>query len=607
MFHATFEVPDGFEDIEFSVLNDSTGQDLGNYVVRSTTGSTDQVYASEDDIFSESEMDDEDAGTLPLFVIDQQVVIVQDESDSDTYHAYGIFDDVGTIKFKLQLGEGEYEVSHTLTADAEFADWIDYTSIWIEESVDFGGVVTTAATLTFPTPSSDTATLSEFSFSAAATTASSNPVVNRGIVAKALIFVFKGTVNPPISLFKGVFDGIKEGLKDDAAGLTGLAQFLASPYKRGSEIFQALKELSLSDIDNMITNALANLMNSADASITWTFDTTDVTDAFTVRAYVSGFVLGYTAEQVAVIISGAAIFAKAGQVVRSIMLATKTGTLVLSGVSAIQKFTGTILKFSTQKVKSIAELFKVRAMIKALKTTPVPNSVLNVAELLGQRYVNWASKVEAARKILNGAWDTLGEKAFTRLAEITNRLGPTIADKLTDKAVEGYFKAFGILQRNGIDETPRLINFYTKADNTLLKTELDNSFRALDDATDPIFYDRPDGTTMPTIGSAQGLIGEEFEEFLAKGFGGQSGFQAGGRNFDGAIGDIWYEAKSGDFWINRPEGSVEFNKFKSDMGDRLSIAQTNGKKYELYSNVPISDHAKAFLDEKGIEFFELLE
>lgn len=47
-------------------------------------------------------------------------------------------------------------------------------------------------------------------------------------------------------------------------------------------------------------------------------------------------------------------------------------------------------------------------------------------------------------------------------------------------------------------------------------------------------------------------------------------------------------------------------KFKSDMGNRLAIAKENGATYELFSNRPIPESIKFWLDNKGIPFTETL-
>ena len=102
-----------------------------------------------------------------------------------------------------------------------------------------------------------------------------------------------------------------------------------------------------------------------------------------------------------------------------------------------------------------------------------------------------------------------------------------------------------------------------------------------------------------------GLIGKEFEDWLVKFHGGNGSFKMGGREFDGAITiNRWYEAKSGNFWRDHASTPQKFERFKSDMGDRLKIATKNGATYELHSNTPIPKHVKEFLNKKGIKYFE---
>lgn len=48
-------------------------------------------------------------------------------------------------------------------------------------------------------------------------------------------------------------------------------------------------------------------------------------------------------------------------------------------------------------------------------------------------------------------------------------------------------------------------------------------------------------------------------------------------------------------------------KFKSDMGHPLKIATENGATYELFSNTPMPDSIKQWLDKKGIKYTELLD
>ena len=105
-------------------------------------------------------------------------------------------------------------------------------------------------------------------------------------------------------------------------------------------------------------------------------------------------------------------------------------------------------------------------------------------------------------------------------------------------------------------------------------------------------------------GEAAGLVGKDFENFLVKKLGGEGSFSVGGREFDGAIGNIWYEAKSGNYWEMVMSSEQKLNKFKSDMGDRLRIARENNATYELHSNTPIPPSVKEWLSKKEINFTE---
>lgn len=69
----------------------------------------------------------------------------------------------------------------------------------------------------------------------------------------------------------------------------------------------------------------------------------------------------------------------------------------------------------------------------------------------------------------------------------------------------------------------------------------------------------------------------------------------------------WWEAKSGGYWELLENDPSKLEKFKSDMGHRLAIAKENGATYELFSNSPIPESIKIWLDKKGIPYTELLD
>ncbi|MBQ2824139.1 MAG: hypothetical protein IJF18_06145 [Oscillospiraceae bacterium] len=50
-----------------------------------------------------------------------------------------------------------------------------------------------------------------------------------------------------------------------------------------------------------------------------------------------------------------------------------------------------------------------------------------------------------------------------------------------------------------------------------------------------------------TSKSPKNLVGTDYENFLTEQLGGNGSFKVGGREFDGGFGDIWWEAKSGNY------------------------------------------------------------
>ncbi len=103
-------------------------------------------------------------------------------------------------------------------------------------------------------------------------------------------------------------------------------------------------------------------------------------------------------------------------------------------------------------------------------------------------------------------------------------------------------------------------------------------------------------------GNVTSYVGHEFEKFLQYVLGGIGPFKVGGREFDGAFGSRWYEAKSGNYWKTQ---STE--KFQSDICHHLKIAEANGATLEVFSNTPIPKKVKKWLSQKKIKFTEFLE
>jgi RHS repeat-associated protein len=132
-------------------------------------------------------------------------------------------------------------------------------------------------------------------------------------------------------------------------------------------------------------------------------------------------------------------------------------------------------------------------------------------------------------------------------------------------------------------------------------SKLRNSLRAMSSERGSIDLS---GFSKANIKASQGLVGKDFENFLTKTLGGNGSFSRGGRDFDGGVGNRWWEAKSGQYWSFVTSSEKNLTKFKSDMGDRLNIAKQYGATYELHSNTPIPQEVQNWLIKKGISFAE---
>lgn len=98
------------------------------------------------------------------------------------------------------------------------------------------------------------------------------------------------------------------------------------------------------------------------------------------------------------------------------------------------------------------------------------------------------------------------------------------------------------------------------------------------------------------------LRGHEFEEYLAQKLGGTGSFRAGGREFDGRVGNRWWEAKSGNVWEHLQKSPQKYRKFQSDIGAHAQIAKAHGATFELFSNTAIPKEIQEWLTTFDIKF-----
>ena len=168
--------------------------------------------------------------------------------------------------------------------------------------------------------------------------------------------------------------------------------------------------------------------------------------------------------------------------------------------------------------------------------------------------------------------------------------------------VNGEYVVVEQIQHEILESPVKVYNFRVADNHTYFVGEYGVGVHNTKDCVNTSDGSNEGGSTSP-----KGLIGHDFEDYLTKKIGGDGSFSVGGRDFDGGIGNRWWEAKSGQYWEKLENSSKMLAKFKSDMGDRLRIATENGATYELFSNTPIPSSIKQWLDKKGIAYTELLD
>ncbi|MEU9979389.1 RHS repeat-associated core domain-containing protein [Streptomyces sp. NPDC051014] len=115
-------------------------------------------------------------------------------------------------------------------------------------------------------------------------------------------------------------------------------------------------------------------------------------------------------------------------------------------------------------------------------------------------------------------------------------------------------------------------------------------------------------------GRLQQLSGDAYEVSLMEQLGGKPGpdgkpgFKKGKRQFDGrytpegASREVWYEAKSGEYWDRLNRDPEEMLTFKSKLGESRKIATENDADFRVISENPIPQNMQNYFQKKGFEW-----
>ncbi|MFA6285846.1 MAG: chitobiase/beta-hexosaminidase C-terminal domain-containing protein [Opitutaceae bacterium] len=144
---------------------------------------------------------------------------------------------------------------------------------------------------------------------------------------------------------KGFIDGAWDGAKADFGAVVGIpgqvrdqiASFYASPIKAAKAIYEPigiLLDMTSEQRSDMVINMLGNFLDEAEQNVAWQSELGDAALQF----YVAGYTTGLASEKLVSMSIGAGAAAKFAQGFKYVLNLSKTGQMVLSGVSAAQRF-----------------------------------------------------------------------------------------------------------------------------------------------------------------------------------------------------------------------------------------------------------------------------
>jgi hypothetical protein len=355
-------------------------QDLGTYsdiFGHNPEGSPSHLtYNSESEILSDTEVEAMENGDYPPNYASQQVIFVKDANNPNLLHFYALTDNYGKLSVEVNGLDCSTPFKSITTLNlkpSNFGNLINFLDARID-SPDLDSIPEMAAP---PVPNSPPP---------------APPVIKqRGLLVRTLIGIFKGSINPNISLVKGTVEGFMGGAKSDFEGVVGVWHLLNSSAQRAAA-FKALTTWSTyTQIPTAIANGASQFMSQAEKDgVTFQFGQSDFTDSLAVRAFVGGYAAGFTTEQLCVAAVGAGIVAKGSkiaEVVSKVTLGEHITTVAVDAVKTAQAFKTKTVDFALNAAAKAArtkDLCKAAAsMADAAGKIPLPSGK-TVGELLGE-------------------------------------------------------------------------------------------------------------------------------------------------------------------------------------------------------------------------------
>lgn len=486
------------------LINTTTGEDLGIYDLSNT--SEVYIYNSRSDVFSDSEWDQVAAGTIDESnqQLSQKVVFWREGFNQIGFRT--VFSGLGNIEVRLLDDTDRFigKVEHTLTYNAEFAWVIDTLAERMEHLV-----MPAIRDIPFLNEIEGEPVLLMTAQISSETENEGWLDTTRNFLAKISDYTYEMTVGSYKvggGLIVGIIDGIWDGLVSDVEGLTELGAMaldsLFGDYTRASQMWGALSmiyDLPWEAKKQLFNYMLSKFIGEAQASLPWEYKGNAVGDVIGLNAYITGYAAGFVIEQAVVIYIGAGAIAKIGTAVKTILLASKGGQLVLNGLKLAQKSVQGIFRFLSQYAVSQQAL---REMLKVLREVgeevvigaKKAGEYLQIQiERLTEAVINYSKIAEEIWKYAQNAADAI--RVMKSAYEMICRTCFMLGDEITGKAIIGMLRLYGRLFWEHAAYIDRFADFIRLFDNAssittrlaLLKT-LEAAHDAAVNAERPIFY-----------------------------------------------------------------------------------------------------------------------
>lgn len=390
---------DPFQSAQVEFKNPSTGENLGSYKLDGN-GDT-HIYESQDDIFSEEELDDVVGGSVGAGSnkLNQKVVFWKDGSK---VRFATTFEGIGSVEISLSKSDGASlgKITHLLKADSNFSGLIDHLAARIDSiegpatdpvvpMPEISGVpdddeendplpvlaANEGGTAALPPPADDPA---DNSWSATTRNLLSKVLIATRSAVDGIKSGAEYTYKVGGGFIKGYVDGVCDGVKSDVTGVAELAMMafesVTGDFHRAKAMYDGIKilaSLTPEERGAVFDAMLGKFVDKSTTSVPWDSSELNGADEWGIGAYMAGYGGGFITEQLVATMAVAGLVSKVGQGVKTALLGTKLGQITATMIQGVRKFISATFLSMSKHVKAYGEkaVRSVRVMVQEVAHT----------------------------------------------------------------------------------------------------------------------------------------------------------------------------------------------------------------------------------------------